>query len=491
MVIKRSYILVLALVSYVVLVFPTLNKPFIGHHDWIGVWESNIARNLIRYSPLDTKFGQVINAGPTVPKGFAFHTHYPPLLPIFLASSFILMGESEATARTLGVVFTLFSATMIYKIGIKYFKPEIGTLAAIIFLAFPITIYFGRMPEHEILVMGPVLLSLYLYLNFFLHPKKSNYIKLILVLVFAHLIHWPGYYITPLLFIHYLIFAKKQDLKIAFSFPLLSLVMFSIHMIYVATLTGSFFGGGLIDVLLFRLNLSQKPSTFTIPNFLNQQAHLIFVYFTRVTVLLSALAILPILKQIRRRSLTLSSQILIILAVFGITHNAVFTNMAFIHDYMIIYMAPFFALASSTAFFYIVKFFNFPKIITITLTVILISLVFFERRTYVQTLFSSNSFYPGYLIGTYIRENTNPPEATLILSNDFGSYFDVFVSYYADRNVFYRSKDLQQLKADIGENRYKMYIAIPSRDTTYDSMVELQKHFRETLVDNYYIYTPK
>lgn len=489
--IKKSYLLVLILAAYFLIVFPSLNKPFIGHHDWNGVWYSNIARNLLRYPLAETKLGSVINSGPTTPEGFAYFTHYPPLLPIFLAAFFFLFGQSEAIARTVPVIFTLFAAVMVYKIASIYFKPGVGLLSAAIYLVFPITIYFGKMPVQEVLVIGPVLLSVYLYFNFVKKQTKSNLKKLILSLIFSHLINWPGYYITPLFFMHYLIFKKGHNLKIALLFPLLSFLMFGIHSLYVAALTGNFLGGGLVDVLFFRLNLTGKLLDFSVFNFLNQQAHLLFIYYTRAVLLLASVAVFFVIKELKKKTLSLSSQILIILGVFGITHNAIFTNMAYIHDYMIIYLAPFLALSASTAFFQIIKAFKITKPVTILLAVILIGGIFLERRNYLQTLINSNSFYPGYIVGTQIRNHTQINDKSLILSDEFSRYFDVFVGYYSDREVFYGPKSPAELKEDIEENKYKMYVATPLRDTKIESIIELRKHFDETVIDDYFFYTPK
>lgn len=486
--IKKNYLLVVALVSYVIITFPTLGKPFFGHHDWIGVWESNIARNLTRYSILDTKLGSVINAGPTDPQHFAFGTHYPLLLPVILASTFNVAGESEVSARALGVIFTLFSATMVFKLGTKYFRPGVGILSAAIFLAFPITIYFGRMPEHEILVIGPVLLALYLYLNFFKNRTLYNFIKLIAVLIFAHLIHWPAYYITPLLAAHFLIFSKDHKLKIALVFPLLSVLIFGLHLIHIGFLTGELFGGGLVDALLFRLNVIQKPQNFTLPVFVNQEIHLLFIYFTKTALVFS---LVSVLWKLKRREVNTQAQISIILGIFGITHIAVFQNMAYIHDYMIIYLAPFVALSASAGLIETATFLKLKPFLIFLSAILIVGVVFFERREYLSTLYKSNSFYTGYLIGSVINKNTNFSEKSLVLSQEISRYFDVFVAYYADREVLYALKSGSEVAEDIEKSEYKMYVAAPLRDTPINSVIELRKLFNETVIDGYYFYTPK
>ena len=58
-----KYIIYLVILLAFFLLLPKIDKPFFGHHDWNGVFYSNIARNYLRYGYLKTKFGEVTNYG--------------------------------------------------------------------------------------------------------------------------------------------------------------------------------------------------------------------------------------------------------------------------------------------------------------------------------------------------------------------------------------------------------------------------------------------
>lgn len=489
--VKKNYPLVLILFLYTVLVFPTMSKPFYGHHDWNGAWYSNMARNILRYSITETKLGSVMNSGSAEPKNFQYFTHYPPLLPIFLSAAFFLFGQSESIARLVPLIFTLFAITMVYKLGTKFMSKNAGLLGALIYSVFPITLYFGKMPVQEVLVIGPVLLSIYLYFNFFEKSTRTNFLKLLASLIFSHLINWPGYYVTPLFFLHYLTFSKKHNIKIALIFPTLSVSMFALHTLYTFVLTRDLLGGGLIDALLYRLNVTNQLIGFSPFNFLNQQAHLLVIYYTLSALTLCAVGLIFILLDLKNRHISKTIQLLVILGVFGITHNAVFQNMAFIHDYMIIYLTPFIALLTSYAFFHLVTYFKLLKTLALPLALVLVLAISTERYQFTKTIINSRSFYEGYDLGNLIKANTSPQDKIIVLSPGFQSNFDVFVGYYSDRNVTYDPLSSQQIQNFASQNKYQLYVAIPARDTSVASIIELQKHFNETIIGDYFLYKPK
>src|SRR3989344_5335062 len=95
----------LALVAIIWLLSWGITKPFIGHHDWNGVYYSNIARNYLRIGLAGTRLGQVTDFGViALPQNF--YTHYPPLLTLVMAGWFKIVGLGDWQARAVPLVFT-------------------------------------------------------------------------------------------------------------------------------------------------------------------------------------------------------------------------------------------------------------------------------------------------------------------------------------------------------------------------------------------------
>lgn len=134
--------------------------------------------------------------------------------------------------------------------------------------------------------------------------------------------------------------------------------MFFLHLAHVKILTGSFIGGGLLDVFFFRFNPIATSSLygFSYSRFIIQELRMIIVYFTRVIVFFSFLWI--IYKLFWQRFLFSPSKLpkfqddilLLLLLPFGLTPILLFQNLAFIHDYMIYYLLPFVTLSTAVIF---------------------------------------------------------------------------------------------------------------------------------------------
>ena len=487
---KKHYFLILVLIFASIVLSINLNKPFFGHHDWNGAWYSSFARNFINYGFIETKFGSVMNTGITEPKNFKYFTHYPPMLPILIAISFKFFGIHEWSARIVPLIFSLWTITMIYILAHKFFNKKTAILSSAISACLPIVIYFGKMPVQEVLVIAPVLLTVLFYFDFFEKPTSKNLIKLIASLVFSHLINWPGYYVTPLFFSHYLFLSShKKKLRTALIFPTVSLFMFTLQSIHTAILTGNPLGGGMIDVLLFRLNLSEKPLEYTTLNFLKQQSHLITAYFTKPVITLSTVSVLMMIAKVKEWKKSLQIQLLLILGIFGVTHNLVFKNMAFIHDYMIIYLWPFFAIAASNGFFQIIDKLKIKSLaITSILAVAITITMFLQSHNFISALLRSNGFQEGYDLGVILKERTATNDSVIILSEDFHKYFDVFMNYYSQRNITYQIPQDKKELHDTIEKGVRLVVAIPSRDTPQYLVDVLQSEYKVTTIGKFVIF---
>lgn len=482
---KKNYFLILILIFFATILFKNLDKPFIGHHDYNAVWHATAARNQDRYGPLKTKFASLMTNDNVNIQNSSFYTHYPPLVPIFLYLSFELFGISHWSVRIVPAIAALATIYLIYKTGAKFMGLKVGLLAAALSAVVPMLVYFARIPTHDLFALPFILLSINFYFDFFHKSDRKNFLKLLASLILAHLTHWTGYYLTPLFFLHFLIFSKnKKKLALACFFPLLSISMFTVHLAHTVWLTGTPLGGGMVEIFLGRLNLKDQPEGYSTFNFLKLQVRYLVVYYTRPLLLLSALATFWVLLQAYSRKITDKVALLVMLGIFGATHALVFRNISFIHDYIIISMLPAITLGASFAFFFIQEKLKIKsKIITFALCLLLVALVASERLAFTKALIATSSFKEGVELGEFIHYQTKSGQKVLILSPDFKSYFEVFTAYYADRQIDYGLPSSLELTELLESHKYEMVIAMPDRDTP-PSLVEILQSKRDGIKIN-------
>lgn len=437
-IVKRFGIYILLCFSLFVL-FYNSNKKFIGHHDWNSVVYSNIANNYNRYGFIKTKFGQVRIADEGLPlpnDTNLYFTHYPPLLPVLIALSFRIFGESEVSARLIPIVSSTLMLIFVFAICKKISNIYVGLIAVIFTIIIPIFYYFGKLPVHETVLPAFILGSVYFFLNYIEFKKIKDYLLVIILLGISLFISWPGYYIIPQFVLYSFIFVKDKEIrkKILLLIPF-SILIFILYLIHLKILTGSFFGGGLFDVFLFRANPYQSANIygFTLVKFVSTEFRYFIIYFTKFLLLFSLIWLISFFYRLKIGMMNHLEAILFFLFLFGITHLLLFSNMAFIHDYMIYYALPFITISSSLVIY---------KIITLTKTVyrpiiflILILVIAKERLNFGLALLETKEHDRGYKIATFIRKHTNSTEVSFIGSNHFEEFDGGFIGYYSKRTV--------------------------------------------------------
>lgn len=139
----------------------------------------------------------------TPPSGVAYEWTHPPLAKEIMALSMLLLNSTDSFAwRLPGIILSLISIVLVYKLGHKLFSNQlIGVLAAAVFTLDGLTFVQSRTGMNDIYVLTFLLSSLlaFLYNRFFLS-------SLLLGLALAS--KWSAIYIFPL-FLIALIWQKK------------------------------------------------------------------------------------------------------------------------------------------------------------------------------------------------------------------------------------------------------------------------------------------
>lgn len=97
---------------------------------------------------------------------------------LFLGGVYFIFGPIVIIARIIQAIFGSFSAVLIYRIGKSLYNENVGRMASVLFLFFPLFIYFNVLHLKETLMLFLTLLSLGSIINF---QTKKNKVKHIAV----------------------------------------------------------------------------------------------------------------------------------------------------------------------------------------------------------------------------------------------------------------------------------------------------------------------
>lgn len=433
--------IVILLAGY--LLTQTINKPFIGHHDWNGVQYGNMARNHVRYGLTQTRLGQIENGGVISPQEFSVNTHHPAALPLLLAISVKLFGTSETAIRLVPIIFSLITIGAIMYLGWQYIHPLAGVCAGLFACSTPMYRYFGNMPVHEPIITALVLLVLIAYLSW--RDTRLAWKWLWLAVICVSLVGWPGYYITPLLFLSDIMYKKWIDWHHFLPIFLTQIGLFILHLAHNWWLTGSAFGGGLLEILSMRL-LTLTPSEVTETNsllvFLTHEAKWMWVYFTRIQVVLTFIAVILLVAMLIKNPLkTLKTlnifYVLILLLFYGVFHALLFRNAAFIHEYMLFYLIPGIALASSWSSYAVLSKVLKHRVFLTGIVIFVLGIIsFFERNEFINALQKTDMHLIGKQVGeeiaTLSKQDTN---VFLLVRPVYNMVYSKFTQYYSDRFI--------------------------------------------------------
>lgn len=416
-----------------------IDKHFWGHHDWNSVVYSNIARNYVRYGYFETKLAQVTNYDYQKPQNFGFITHYPPLLPILISLSFHLFGQSEASARLAIVAFSILLILFIYKIGKELESNLLGIYAALSLTITPIFLYFGKLPVHDTIVPAVSAVGFWAYLKYFKTENIKYYLFLVVTLVFGGLINWSAYYLViALLYLQLLTKTSKEVKKHIFALLPISALIFitQIALVYLARAksTESVFSNFLSRVDPY---LTADLYGFSIVKYIKQELLFARVYYTLPIFLGAACFVVYFsFRLFKRRKLSLAEIFISSLLIYGIIQLIVFSQLSFIHDYMIYYLSPFMALAFSYITLKILR--KFQK--SLVFPVILIAIIYFaflSQLKFTNALIGTDTNKRGYMVARLINKETPSGTVSFVTPNAYKEFQEVFIGYYSDRNVAY------------------------------------------------------
>lgn len=354
----RAFGLILALSLLIIL--PNLqyiSAPFWHHHEFNGVFYSQIAKNYLRYGLLETKGGQVTSSQYQMPDDRGYHTHHPATYPLLLALSFKIFGISETVARSLSIASTI--------LGFCLLALLVKNKWAILPVLFtPLVLYYNRLPVFEPLLLPATALFLLAY-------KNKNYTLLLASSLFLIILDWPGYW-PPFIVMLFELFAKNKDKKIITSTFFALAAGTALILMHQFVVTGSFLKD-LLTIGDFRLNVEPYNYSQWV-KLLISRTHA----FLGIPVILTAL--FGLLVAVKNKK---EGKLAAIALLFGITHIFIFRNITWYHDYMLYHTIPFLVLATDLFLTFISEKFSKRQLLIPALSLLLT----------ISTILTTQKFY--------------------------------------------------------------------------------------------------
>ena len=205
-----------------------------GHGSFFGV----LARNYLRFGWSQTHGIPVLSAGQGPDTPIVLYPDHPPLVPLLITPVYALFGVGEWQTRLPTSIATLAAIYVLYLLLKRHATPRIALIAAALYAAAPMSLYFGGLPE----VVGMplvlfVLLSTLCYLNFHERPGLPTFVPLVMAFALAGLSDWPAFIIVPVFLVHFLVTRPRREWRWILAFGCMSCALFAALYVYIALAT--------------------------------------------------------------------------------------------------------------------------------------------------------------------------------------------------------------------------------------------------------------
>lgn len=329
-----------------------IGAPWFGHHDTNGVVFMTTARNYSLYGASELRLLPLLNYEiPAKPEDYHFYLHHPPMISWLLALAGVPLMLTEASSRWVIICATMISLASLYVLSRRLLGQKRAMLVMILYSFTPMIAYFGRMPNHEPLVMGFLMPFFAIYAQYLRYPTRARWFALATLAILAMWTAWAAFFfLIALIFFGVIYRVETRLIKIItgwrklFDLYALGLVVIlatiAVPLFYEAQYPGAI--QKLLDALVFRtsnIGGSRGAPTFTIFEYIFRQVIHITTMMTLFVVVMGIIGIKPLLKQSRlTRAMTWG------MLAGGLGFLIFFRNASYIHDYYKYYLMPAFSI---------------------------------------------------------------------------------------------------------------------------------------------------
>jgi hypothetical protein len=232
---RHTLLLALVLVYAAGFRLLVLDRPFHDDVEGHGAFFGILARNYLRFDWARTRGVPLLTAGQGPDAAIVFYPDHPPLVPLLIAASYRLFGVGEWQTRLPTAIATVAAVAMLYLLLTRFGSRRAALIAAALFAATPMTLYFGGQPEVVGMPLGLfILLSTLAYLHFHRQPGLPTFVPLVAAFTLAGLSDWPAFLIVPVFLAHFLSTRPRRDWAWMLAFACHSCALFVALYIYIA-----------------------------------------------------------------------------------------------------------------------------------------------------------------------------------------------------------------------------------------------------------------
>ncbi len=205
-----------------------LDRPFHADAEGSGSMYGVLARNYLRFDLAHTHGMPVLTVGqPPLANRLVFYPDHPPLVPLLIVPFYAAFGVGEWQTRLPFSIVTVMAIYALYLLSARWATPRVALMAATLFAATPMTLYFGGFPE----VVGMplillVLLAVFGYLRFHRRPSLVTFVPFVAAFTLAGLCDWPAYLVVPVLLTHFVMTQPRRQWPWMMAFGAMAAVLF-------------------------------------------------------------------------------------------------------------------------------------------------------------------------------------------------------------------------------------------------------------------------
>jgi 4-amino-4-deoxy-L-arabinose transferase-like glycosyltransferase len=216
-----------------------LDVPFHGTAEATGTFQAIEARNYVRL-PWAVHHGipvQSMGDDPAVP--VTFYPNHPPLVPLSIALAYRTLGEGNWQTRLPPALATIGTLVALYLVLAGLGRRQAGVIAAALYAATPMVLYYGGQPEFPNTQFTLLcLLTFAAFLRFHRRPGAATLSLVSAAFALAATADWPAFHIVPVVGAYFLATRPRRAWGWAALFGLVAVATFAglyAHVVRAAT----------------------------------------------------------------------------------------------------------------------------------------------------------------------------------------------------------------------------------------------------------------
>jgi hypothetical protein len=217
-----------------------LNRPFAYDAEGSGCLNGVLARSYLRFDWRVSHGMPILSLDSAHATPIVFYPDHPPLVPLLIVPFYAWFGVGEWQTRLPVSLLTIVTIVFLYHALARAATARVALLAAAIFAAMPMVLYFGGFSD----VVGMplalfVLITVAHYGRFHEAPSLATFLPFISAFLLAGICDWPAYVIVPILMVHFAATRPRAEWRWILSFVLASCALFIAVYAYITLATHS------------------------------------------------------------------------------------------------------------------------------------------------------------------------------------------------------------------------------------------------------------